>query len=109
MKVIAYDPFVKKHDVAEMVKSLDELSPSPTTSASTRRSPTRRKGMMQRTPSRKMKNGVIIVNTGRGKFMVEDDLAEALKAARSAPTPPTSGTSDPPDPAARCSPPRTSS
>ena len=39
-----------------------------------------------------MKNGVVIVNTGRGKCIVEEDLAEALDERQGrAPTPPTSG------------------
>ena len=46
-----------------------------------------------------MKNGVVIVNTGRGKCVVEDDLAAALKAGKVAAYATDVWFSDPPDPA----------
>jgi D-3-phosphoglycerate dehydrogenase len=77
MDVIAYDKFVTSHPVARLV-SLDELLKradfislhTPLTDET--------KGMINADLIGKMKNGVIIVNTGRGKVINEPDLAAAL-------------------------------
>ena len=61
--------------------------------------------MINRETIAKMKDGVVIVNTGRGKCVDEADMVAALEVRQGrAPTPPTCGTRDPPDrrlPAAR--------
>ncbi len=98
MKVIGYDPFVAKHDVAHIVKSLDELYAqadyisfhTPLTADT--------KGMVDKSALAKMKKGVVLVNTGRGKIMVEEDLAEALKSGHVRAYATDVWYSDPPDP-----------
>jgi len=81
MTVIASDPEVKHHTVAEMV-SLNELCArsdyisfnTPFNDATC--------GMLNAGMIDRMKNGVVIVNTGRGKCVVEADLAAALECGK---------------------------
>jgi len=97
MKVIAYDKYVDQSDFAEM-KSQDEvLSESdyislhvPLTEETT--------GMLNKEMISKMKNGVIVINTGRGKCVVEDDVAQALKDGKIRKYANDVWFSDPPDP-----------
>jgi D-3-phosphoglycerate dehydrogenase len=81
MKVIAYDPYVEKSAHAEM-KSLDEvLAESDYLSMHTPLTD-ETKGMINRDSIGKMKDGAIIVNTGRGKCVVEEDVAAALESGK---------------------------
>jgi len=81
MKVIAYDPFLTTHPLAEL-KTLDEvLAQSDVISIHTPLTDQTR-GMFNKDTIARMKDGVMIINTGRGKVVVEDDLAEALKAGK---------------------------
>ena len=81
MDVIAYDKFVTSHPIAKLV-SLDELLKradfislhTPLTDET--------KGMINADRIGKMKDGVIIVNTGRGKVIHEPDLAAALASGK---------------------------
>jgi D-3-phosphoglycerate dehydrogenase len=98
MKIVAYDPFVTKHEIATMVKSLDELyAQADYISFHTPLTP-ETKGMVDKSALAKMKKGVILVNTGRGKIMVEEDLAEALKSGHVRAYATDVWYSDPPDP-----------
>jgi D-3-phosphoglycerate dehydrogenase len=81
MKVIAYDKFVKKSDWAEMKSFDDILAKSDYISMHTPLTD-ETKGMINKSTIVKMKDGVVIVNTGRGKCIVEEDLAEALKSGK---------------------------
>ena len=97
MTVLGCDPFVKEHPVAKMV-SLDELFAkcdyisihTPLTDET--------KGMLSKDAFAKMKDGVILVTTGRGKVINEADLAEALKGGKVRAYATDVWTSDPPDP-----------
>ncbi len=81
MEVIAYDKYVDSSDVAEMV-SLDDLCAradfislhTPLTDET--------KGMIDAALIAKMKDGVIIVNTGRGKVINDADLVAALGSGK---------------------------
>jgi D-3-phosphoglycerate dehydrogenase len=81
MTVVATDPFVKAHDVVEMV-SLDELLARadyislhvPLTDETC--------DMVNAALIARMKDGVTIVNTARGKCIVEADLAAALVSGK---------------------------
>jgi len=98
MKIVGFDPFVQKHEIATMVKSLDELyAQADYISFHTPLTP-ETKGMVDRSALAKMKKGVILVNTGRGKIMVEEDLAEALKSGHVRAYATDVWYSDPPDP-----------
>ncbi|HPQ69682.1 MAG TPA: NAD(P)-dependent oxidoreductase [bacterium] len=82
MKVIAYRQSDKPSDYAEVVANVDELYARadyisihlPLNDGS--------KGMIDAAAIAKMKDGVIIVNTGRGKVVIEPDLAAALTAGK---------------------------
>lgn len=81
MKVIAYDPFLSTHPLVEL-KSLDELlAQSDFISIHTPLTDQTR-GMFNKDTFNKMKDNVIIVNTGRGKVIVEEDLTEALNSGK---------------------------
>ncbi|OQY30401.1 MAG: hydroxyacid dehydrogenase [Candidatus Cloacimonetes bacterium 4572_55] len=79
MKVVAYDPLFKEHahavivhSVEEMVKDADYISLHVPLVEST-------KELINKELIEKMKDGVVVINTARGKIVVEEDMAEALK------------------------------
>jgi D-3-phosphoglycerate dehydrogenase len=82
MDVLAFDPFLKEHPLARLVSSLDELAAQsdyislhvPLTDET--------RGMVNSGFISKMKDGAVIINTGRGKCINEDDLAQALKSGK---------------------------
>jgi D-3-phosphoglycerate dehydrogenase len=81
MKVIAFDPFLTTHPLAEL-KSFDEvLGQADVLSIHTPLTDQTR-GMFNAAAFAKMKDGVLIVNTARGKAMVELDLAAALESGK---------------------------
>ena len=81
MKVIAYDPFLTTHPLAEL-KPLDEvLAQADYISIHTPLTDQTR-GMFNQVTFGRMKDGVVIINTARAKVLVEADLAEALKSGK---------------------------
>jgi len=82
MKIIAFDPFLKEHPIADLVPSLDELAAKADFISLHTPLTDETKGMINAQFISKMKDGVIIVNTGRGKCINESDLAEALKSGK---------------------------
>ena len=82
MKVLAYDPFLKEHPVAQLVGSLDELAAQTDFISLHTPLTDETKGMINAALIAKMKDGVIIVNTGRGKCVVEADLVAALASGK---------------------------
>lgn len=81
MEVIAFDPFLKEHPIAKLV-SLEELAAKADVISMHTPLTDETKGMINAALIGKMKDGVIIINTGRGKCVVEQDLAEALKSGK---------------------------
>lgn len=81
MEVIAFDPFLKEHPIAKLV-SLEELAAKADVISMHTPLTDETKGMVNAALIGKMKDGVIIINTGRGKCVVEQDLAEALKSGK---------------------------
>ncbi len=81
MRVLAYDPLVKSHEVAQLVpltelfEQADYLSLHVPLTDDT-------KGMINRETIAAMKDGVVIVNTARGQCVAEEDLAEALASGK---------------------------
>jgi len=79
MKVIAYDPYVKEHEIAEL-RSLEEVLKGadfislhiPFTDETA--------DLINKETLSLMKSNAVIINTARGKVINEDDLAEALKS-----------------------------
>jgi len=82
MKVIAYDPYVFFSDAAQILPTLDEVLAQSDYLSLHMPLTDQTKGMVNKTSIGKMKDGVRIVNTGRGKCIIEEDLAEALKSGK---------------------------
>ncbi|MBU1701349.1 MAG: hydroxyacid dehydrogenase [Candidatus Eisenbacteria bacterium] len=78
MKVIAYDKYIDKSKHAEMVSFNDLLIRSDFISLHVPYTDETRE-MINKSTIKQMKDGVIIVNTGRGKCINEADMAEALR------------------------------
>ncbi|MBI4915542.1 MAG: hydroxyacid dehydrogenase [Acidobacteria bacterium] len=98
MRVLAFDPYVKSSEAAILVPTVKELfQQSDYISLHTPLTDETR-GMINRESIANMKNGVVIVNTGRGKCIVEEDLVEALKSGKVGAYATDVWFSDPPDP-----------
>jgi D-3-phosphoglycerate dehydrogenase len=82
MKVIAYDPFVKKHDIAEMKASVQDVLKESDYISLNMPLNDDTKGMLNKNTLNDCKDGAYIVNTGRGKCVVEEDMVEALKSGK---------------------------
>ncbi len=82
MTVLAYDPYLKEHPVAQMVDSLDELVAKAEVLSLHTPLTDETRGMVNAALIAKMKDGVIIVNTGRGKCVDEADLVAALTSGK---------------------------
>lgn len=77
MKVLAYDPAVTQHPIAQL-KPLDAvLAESDYLSLHTPLTDGT-KGMINQQTIAKMKKGAVLINTGRGKCVVEEDVVAAL-------------------------------
>lgn len=82
MTVVAYDPYLKSHEYAELkptfedaIKDADYISfHTPLTDET--------KGYFNAKTIAKLKDGVIIINTARGKLVVEEDMAAALESGK---------------------------
>ena len=98
MRVLAYDPFVKHSDVAILVPTLKELLRQADYISLHVPLNDETKGMINKASLAEMKDGVVIVNTGRGQCIVEEDLAAALKSGQVAAYATDVWYSDPPDP-----------
>jgi D-3-phosphoglycerate dehydrogenase len=81
MEVIAFDPFLKEHPVAKLV-SLDELAARADVISLHTPLTDETKGMINAAFLAKMKDGVILINTGRGKCVNDADLAAALERGK---------------------------
>ena len=97
MEIVAYDPYVKSHDLArlagleEMVSGSDFISLHVPLTDQTR-------GMVNRDLISRMKDGVGIVNTCRGGIIDEEAVAEALESGKIGGYATDVWLSDPPDP-----------
>ena len=82
MEVVAYDPFVKSSDFAEMKSTMkDVLNVSdyvsmhlPLTEET--------KGLINTETLKEFKDGAYLINTGRGKTINEDDVKAALESGK---------------------------
>jgi D-3-phosphoglycerate dehydrogenase len=98
MKVVAYDHYIPNHALAELLDEPEELyAKADYISIHLPLTPETR-GMLNRQAFAKMKDGVVLVNTARGKVVVEEDLVEALKAGKVGAYATDVYLSDPPDP-----------
>ena len=97
MRVVAFDPYVFFSDAAQILPSLDEVLAQADYLSLHMPLTDQTKGMINKTSIGKMKDGVRIINTGRGKCINEADLAEALKNGKVAGYATDVWYSDPPD------------
>ncbi len=81
MEVIAYDPYLKEHPIAQLV-SLEELAAKSDVISLHLPLTDETRGMVSAAFLAKLKDGVILVNTGRGKCVVDADLAAALQSGK---------------------------
>lgn len=81
MKIIAYDPFVKESQYAQMV-SLEELLKNSDYISIHTPLTDETKGMLNKEKFSMMKDGVVIVNTARAKVIDEEALIDALKSKK---------------------------
>jgi D-3-phosphoglycerate dehydrogenase len=82
MKVVAYDPFVESSDHAEMLPDMKSvLNISDYVSLHLPLTPDT-KGIINKDVINEFKDGAYLVNTGRGKTIVEEDVADALKSGK---------------------------
>jgi D-3-phosphoglycerate dehydrogenase len=98
MRVIAYDPLLRSHELAELVSLEQVLSRSDYLSLHVPLTDETR-GMINRGTLASMKDGAVIINTARGKCVVEGDVAEALRSGKLRAYATDVWYSDPPDPA----------
>lgn len=81
MEVLAFDPFLKEHPIAKLV-SLDELAAKSDVLSLHTPLTDETKGMINAAFLAKVKDGVMIINTGRGKCVNDADLAAALESGK---------------------------
>lgn len=81
MEVIAYDPYLKEHPIARLV-SLDELAAKADVISMHLPLTDETRGMINADFLAKAKDGLILVNTGRGKCIVDADVAAALASGK---------------------------
>ncbi len=81
MNVIAYRKSKSPSDYAKIV-GLDELLSSSDIISLHTPITEETRGMINKKTIAKMKNGVVLINTARGKLVVEEDLAEALNSGK---------------------------
>jgi len=81
MEVIAYDPYLKEHPIARLV-SLDELAAKADVISMHLPLTDETRGMINAEFLAKAKDGLILINTGRGKCVVDADVAAALTSGK---------------------------
>ncbi len=97
MRVIAYDPLLKSHDLVDLVTMEELLALSDYISLHVPLTDETR-GMINRETIEAMRDGVVIINTARGKCVNEADMAEALRSGKVRAYATDVWYSDPPDP-----------
>ncbi len=97
MRVIAYDPLIKGHEILDLVTLEELFNDSDYISVHVPLTDETR-AMINRETIAKMKDGVVIINTARGGCVVEADLAEALNSGKVRAYATDVWYSDPPDP-----------
>jgi D-3-phosphoglycerate dehydrogenase len=98
MRVMAFDPYVKHSDVAILLPNLNELLHQADYLSLHVPANDETKNMINKQTIAAMKDGVVIVNTGRGKCIMEADVAEALASGKLGAYATDVWYSDPPEP-----------
>jgi len=81
MEVIAFDPYLQEHPIARLV-SLDELAAKADVISMHLPLTDETRGMINAAFLAKAKDGLILINTGRGKCIVDGDVAAALTSGK---------------------------
>lgn len=81
MTVIAFDPIITSHEIAELVP-FDELLARADYISLHVPLTEKTRGMINAESIAKMKDGVVVVNTARGPCVVEEDMAAALESGK---------------------------
>ncbi len=81
MHVVAFDKYVKKTTYGEL-KSLDDVLKNSDYISLHLPLTDETKGLINKAAIDKMKKGVVLINTGRGKNVVEEDVADALRQGK---------------------------
>jgi D-3-phosphoglycerate dehydrogenase len=97
MRVIAYDPLLKSHELVDLVTMHELLGQSDYISLHVPLTDETR-GMINTDTMGAMKDGVVIVNTARGQCVVEEDMVRALQSGKVRAYATDVWYSDPPDP-----------
>jgi D-3-phosphoglycerate dehydrogenase len=82
MKVIAYDPFVDFSRFAEMKPTLKEVLNASDYVSDHMPLTDETRGLINKETLREFKDGAYLVNTGRAKVIVEEDVADALRSGK---------------------------
>jgi D-3-phosphoglycerate dehydrogenase len=82
MKVIGYDPFVKKSDYVDMKPTMKDVISAADYVSMHMPLTDDTKGVINQKTLADFKNGAYLINTGRGKCVVEEDLVAALKSGK---------------------------
>ncbi|MCP4566370.1 MAG: hydroxyacid dehydrogenase [FCB group bacterium] len=82
MSVIAYDPFVEKSNVAEMKSDIKELLGESDYISLNMPLTEETNGLINKESLAGCKDGAFVINSGRGKCVVEEDVVEALKSGK---------------------------
>lgn len=82
MSVVAYDPFVEKSNVAEMKSDIKELLGESDYISLNMPLTEETNGLINKEALAGCKDGVFVINSGRGKCVVEEDIAEALQSGK---------------------------
>lgn len=82
MTVIAYDPYVKSSDFAEMKPDLKSMLNASDYVSMHMPLTDETKGLINKEMLKEFKDGAYLINTGRGKTIVEEDVADALKSGK---------------------------
>ena len=98
MRVIAYDPLLKSHECVDLVSLEDLFSRADYISIHVPLTDTT-DGIINASTIAQMKDGVVVINTARGRCVVETDMEEALKSGKVRSYATDVWYSDPPDPA----------
>ncbi len=81
MRVIAYDPFLKSHETADLV-SMDELLAESDYMSLHVPLTDETRGMINTETMDRMKDGAVLINTARGGCVNEDDMRKALESGK---------------------------
>lgn len=82
MTVVAYDPFVNSSDFAEMKLTMKDVFKVSDYVSLHLPLTDETKGLINSETLKDFKDGAYLINTGRGKTIVEEDVAEALKSGK---------------------------